>query len=289
MTSARPIVQHQGPACSCNIDGLCVGWLSCSAYAMAMGIDKSSLGIHTPSGCTVRRYTGDKSGGLTLPQVAAVASNQYHLPVEVHTGSNVARPAYVLAECRKGRGFLLQGNTKALLGTPNQSTAGGVNHAVWVNEIRANGDALVFDPAADGRKRGYFVDTSPSWWPWKRVEAFAAALRPWGDGDPRTLGAGWMYVGLMSDTEPHVLLRFGARRTRPFPDRTRAHGPAHVHSSPTTGKASVVGSLTDGDLYIAYQVTTKGESFEGSRTWYGDVNGKRWVNSRRLSHEGGST
>lgn len=300
MATFRPQVQHQGPACSCKINDRCFGWLSCTCYAGAMGIDKSSLGKHRPSGCTVRRYTGDRTGGTMVRQVADVALKQYGIKVDVHAGGNVLRARDGAAALRAGRGILLQGGTGALVGTKYQSTAGQVNHAVWVNEIVGDGttpdDALVYDPAADGRKRSYRVDESPSWWPWALVLKFASWLEPAGEGTGK-LGPGWWYCGVFPDTEPHVILKYGGKKTSPFPDRTRAQcastSRVNVRSSPTNPKPpaseNIVGHLRNDEIFVAYQVTDTGESFRGSRRWYGSQNGNQWVHAARLSHEGGTT
>jgi len=279
---SRPRYQAQNPALSHDP----LGWLSCTAYSMAMGIDRSSLGAKRPSGRDVRAGTGDKTGGLTLPQVAHVAEAQYGVPVELHTGSRAATPAYALAQLRAGRGMVLQGNAGALLHTDFRSTAGSVNHAVYVNELRANLDALVYDPAADGRRAG--IDQGPSWWPWETVLRFAAALRPWGNDDPRVVGATRLYAGFLPDTEPHVHLRYGAKRSDPFPDRCRIayKDPRRmivVRAKPSH-TARIVDRVAVGSLWVAWQ-TVKAEG----RTWYGSHDGDEWIASTRLSHAGGST
>jgi hypothetical protein len=238
----------------------------------------------------VRIGTGDKSGGLTLPQVARVADTEYGVHVEVHVGSSTATPAYAIAQLRAGRGFVLQGNTGALLSTPYRSTTGRVNHAVWVNEVRADGDALVYDPAADGRRAG--IDQGPTWWPWPTVLKFAAALRPWGDSDPRILGPNRLYAGFTPDTEPHVHLRSGARRTSPFPDRCRAWNAnpkrrINVRSRPDI-KAPIVDLLAVGELFVAYQ-TMQGGVVDGDRTWLGNHDGNGWVHRSGLRQIGGTS
>lgn len=277
---ARPRYQAQNPA----ISHYSLGWLSCTAYAMAMAIDKATLGKQHPSGADVRKLTGDTVGGLTLPQVARVAVNEYDTPCEVHVGSSAATPPYLLAQLRAGRGVVVQGNTSALLNTPYRSTGGPVNHAVYANEVRATTagvQVLVYDPAADGRWS--YVDQGPTWWPWTRLLAFAAALRPWGDSDPRTLGSGRIYSGFMHDTEPHVHLRYGGVRTAKFPDRTRANCAAgrvvNVRATPSLTSA-IVDHLRDGELFTAYQHV-------GTR--FGNHDGNRWVSTSDLIHEGGAT
>jgi hypothetical protein len=283
---ARPRFQPQNPA----ISGYKLGWLSCTAYACAMGIDKATLGKKRPSGKDVRIQTGDTTGGLTLPQVARVADTEYGVKVEVHVGGSTATPSYAISQLKAGRGMLLQGNTKALLGTTYRSTTGAVNHAVYVNEVRADGDALVYDPAADARRAG--IDQGPTWWPWAVVLRFAAALRPWGDTDPRVLGPGRMYAGFYPDTEPHVHLRSGARRTDPFPDRCRAWNAnprrrINVRSGPSV-TSPIIDTLAVGELFTAYQIV-QGGVVDGDRTWYGNHDGNGWVHRSGLRSIGGTS
>lgn len=293
---SRPKYQQQGPASRCIINGRYFGWLNCTPTSVAMGIDKSTLGKKRPSGCSVREATGDTAGGTTLPQCAAVAIAQ-GVKVSVYTGSNVAAPKFIATQLQAGRGVALQGNTSALLGTTFRSTGTGVNHAVWVNETRGGvlglpKEALVYDPAADGRVAGWgTADQGPSWWPWSRVLAFAASLRPWGDNDSRLLGAGKMYAGVFPDTEPHAHYKYGGYRpTSPIhqPDRTRILGDnTNVHSTPSSS-STTIRKLNTGDLWEGWQYA-KGSEFRGSTLWLGNHDGTAWVHSKRLSYVGGTT
>ncbi len=192
--------QGQGPADNCQLDGKNLGWLSCTAYSAAMGIDWASYGAFTPSGCTVRRRTGDTLGGLTLAQVEPVIS-EYGIPTERRTSWRAATPALIADRLGDGQGLEAQGNAGVLIGTPYQSTAGWVNHAVWVQPPgygwrRVAGlwrpDFVdVFDPAADGRAD---FAQGPQRWPWQTLMRFCAALRPNGDSDPDTIGPGKAWV-----------------------------------------------------------------------------------------------
>lgn len=285
---ARPKkLSAQNPA----ISGCKLGWLSCTCFAAEMGIEKSTLGAKDPTGCAIRTATGDTVGGTTLTQIATVAKNKYGVAVDVRSGSNFATPAQLGTALRDGRGFVLQGNTKALIGTAFRSTATAINHAVWVNEGRGwSGtvpsyptEVLVYDPAADGRRAGWGTAAAgPDWWPWDVMLRFAAALRPWGDKDPRVLGPGKAYAGLFPDTEPHVHLRLAGVRTAPMPlglvvDPPGTATSINERSGPTTA-ASVVRTLPTGTRFTAYQQAT-GQSIGGSDLWYGDHNGTLWVHS----------
>jgi hypothetical protein len=264
-----------------------------------MGTSRSTLNAKNPTGCGIRIETGDTSGGTTIPQVAAVVEREFGINVEVRVGSNVASPIYVAAKLYQGHGALVQGNAGALLsaraldGTRLRSTGGYVNHAVWANEGRGwhkdsaghmiPTEVLVYDPAADGRTAGWGkAATSPDWWPWKVFLAFLAALRPWGDNDSRTLGPGKAYCAIFPDTEPHVHLRFGGRRTSPFPRRMHATGsPTNVRLEPNNNKPPAK-TLPKGAPWDAYQETTGGQLVNGSTLWYGDHNGVRWIHSSRV-------
>lgn len=300
MGTFRPDILYQNPAINpCRIDGREFGWLDCTPNSIAMLVARSTVGQRTPSGCSIRRATGDRSGGTTLNECVLAAKKLYPdddrvQAMTTRVGARVIAPSAAAHELKRGRGMAVQGDAGALVGGDHQSTNGPVAHCVYVNEGRGwDGDipeeVLVYDPAADGRRD---MDEGPSWWKWTELLRFAAALRPNGPGTP-VLGPGKFYAAFGPDTEPHVILRYGGRKTSPFPDRTRAVAAkgrrVNVHSSPDTSSSTVVDTLASGELFVAYQVTTSGVEFRGSRRWYGDQDGRRWVHAARLSHEGGST
>ncbi len=310
--SSRPVFQKQGPETNCVLQGHRLGWKSCTAYAMAMGIDVATGGAVRPSGCKVRSLTGDVENGLTLSQVAEVAQAHYDVRVAVRTGRNAIAPAVAARLVRSGRGFVLQGNTGAL---PKDLQSGGpaaVNHAVWVNDVRGGTPdhpeaATVYDPAADGRRPG--IRKGAVAWPWDTVLAFAAALRL--DDHGRRLGPGRIYAGFIArrpadgDTPDAVpaptpkladglVLRFGASRTTPFPDRTLADPPAgrkvNVRRRPDRLlPGDIVDLLPARSLFLAFQRTTAGAmpAGSGSRVWYGNRNGTEWIHESGLRGEGG--
>jgi hypothetical protein len=270
-----------------------------------MGIDRSTLNRHRPNACSVRDDISprDTSGGTNLNQNARVAGLYYNVHVEVHVGSNYSTPTRIASQLYTGRGLAAQGDAGALIGTHYRSTGGHVNHCVWVNEGRGwrknsagyyiPSEVLVYDPAADGRRAAWgTAATSPDWWPWSRLCSFMAHLHPWGDDDPRVLGSGRGYVGFFPDTEPHVHLRYHGARTRPFPDRVRGNAPVgqrtRIRSAPSTS-APVVSTLARGALWVAYQRTVEGTLLAGSRHWYGNHNGDRWIHTSGLAHQAGWT
>ena len=62
MPSLRPVYQFQGPKSHCVIDNLKLGWVSCTAYSMAMLIDGATGGEHQPAAAG--------SGGWSCPRMS---------------------------------------------------------------------------------------------------------------------------------------------------------------------------------------------------------------------------
>ena len=315
---ARPKFQKQGPRTNCVLDGRPLGFKSCTAYAMAMGIDAYTGDDDPPSGCAVRKHTNDTDEGLSLSQVAEVAQRHYGVRVTVRTGRNAISPASAAKQCRKGRGFVLQGNTAALTGALRVTTS-GANHAVWVNEVHGEGpdgaplEALVYDPMADGR-RGR--PKGKQLWPWATVLAFAAGLtfktvdKNGNVVKVTRLGPGRFYAGFVPkrrvepDTGQPILVKATvdvklfkhAKRTSPFPDRVRANPPSghrvNIRSRPDRmDPGDVIDRVPDGALFIAYQLVKDGARPPGShsRTWYGNRTGTEWIHESGLRRIGGST
>lgn len=226
MSTKRPRMQHQGPADNCVIRGHELGWLSCTPYAMAMQADAVSFGHWRPDGCGLREQTGDVAGGMMLSQISPIFRAEGY-PLELHVGANVCRPDYAARRLTVGRGFTLQGNTGALLGTRYKDTDGAINHAVYVHEaLGGTSDepefALVYDPAADGRRPD--ISEGPTLWPWQTVLNFAARLHPNGESDPHVLGAGKFYCAISptppllpdTDTEWHLGIKKGTKSIRTY-------------------------------------------------------------------------
>jgi hypothetical protein len=291
----RPAFQHQGPKGNCVIAEKKLGWLSCTAYAMAMLIDAATDGAHRPKGCHVRRLVRprDVVKGLTLSQVAEVAEGTFRVPIAVRTGSNAITVESALKRVRGGRGFVLQGNN---LGWGK----GDVNHAIYVHAVRDGTaarpkEALVFDPQRQHER----------WIAWAKVLGFAEALR---FDNGRTLGPDLFYAGFApkpmtpaerasrgaTAVDDGVELVFGARRL-PRPDRTRANPAAgrlvNVRSTPRSlSRSTVVETLGDGALFVAYQ-KTRGVRPPGaaSSTWFGNRDGTWWIHVSGLRRIGGAT
>lgn len=80
---------------------------------------------------------------------------------------------------------------------------------------------------------------------------------------------------------PTVTLRYGARKlARPVSRRIRvpAGRKANVRTAPRT-TAKIVVRLANGQRFTCYQVTDKGQALAGSRRWYGNRSGTRWLHT----------
>lgn len=289
----------EGPNNACIIAGKALGWTICTSLGFAHGLNKCTYGRIDLDGCDIRRRTGDTVGGTTIEQNAKVAES-LGVHVAVRTGTRVLTYERLATYLQSGRGCGVAGNAGVLVHGGQgkwRSTAGKVNHHIYINHVRGGTDghpaeAFVYDPAANGRTTAWGkAAQGPSWWPWALVQAFCAALQPWGDNDPRLLGVNRVYTAIFPDTEPHVHLRFGGKRTPTFPDRQRANFPlVALHNRLTTGKTSTVRSVRNGTLLIAFQeatATTAAGEYMGSRLWYGDHDGVLWWHSKRVRHAGG--
>lgn len=78
-----------------------------------------------------------------------------------------------------------------------------------------------------------------------------------------------------------VVLRYGGVRLDPPQILTiavPAGRRANIRERPTT-TSRLTGMLVNGTKWTAYQVTRTGQELAGSRTWYGDISGTRWLHS----------
>lgn len=282
--------QPQNPAKS----GCTAGWRCCTPFSFAMAGSQGSRHSVELTGCDVFRSTGDTAGGIRLSQCVPIMTKR-GVHVDTYTGDI---STYGLAvNLQAGRGAVAQGNTKPLLSTTHRATAGAINHAVFFAGV--HGGTLghpatvdVYDPAADGRHAGWGVAAQgPQSWPWSLALAFMAALRPWGDTDPRTLGPGRAYCALFPDTEPHYHSHHGGFPTNPLPDTLRGRKGASLLARrirPGPGpQYKPMGTLRVGQTFTAYQ-WMNGPFIDGRQRWYGSHDGDQWVAAAGITGEGGS-
>ena len=270
-----------------QLDGSRYAGLNCTCAAAAMAVDRHTIGRIQTTGAYVRALTGDTSGGTTLAQVDAALNRRWGVDLDVEYGLAFAT---FIDRLKAGQGAILQGWEAVTRGTKWQAseTFGG-NHAWFVNQYNSERGLLVYDPLADGRRSG--IAKSPFWIPMAVVREWAGKLDISDPAEPyRALGLGRVYAAFTKDTEPHVHLRYGGRRTTPFPDHVVSNGSAgYVRSAPRTDAEYKIRRLKQGETLTMYQVTDSGDSFNGSRRWYGGHDGTSWVHASRLNGKGGSS
>jgi len=246
-----------------------------------MALDRHTLGSKRTTGSHVRYLTGDTSGGTNLAQVNAALQKGWNVSLDLEYGLDFDT---FMARIKSGRGAILQGSCLATKGTTYQESESFTgNHSWFVNSHNDDG-FLVYLPLGDARRAG--ITDSPRRIPKSIVYKFAGLLEV---TSGHRLGMGRVYAGFTRDTEPHVILRYGGRKTNPFPDRVRASGGGNLRSAPRLANQYELRDLVEGELFTMYQVTDEGDSYKGSRRWYGNQNGTRWVHTARLDHQGGST
>jgi hypothetical protein len=121
------------------------GGFSCTAYAMAMAVDKSTYGGSRVTGRQIRALsTASAYVGLTLPQAIAAASRLY-VPVTNESGSGTW--VDLLNALKHGRGVVLQGDYDQIPDNYSGQPTFDGNHAVYIDYIHSTGLYMyVMDP-----------------------------------------------------------------------------------------------------------------------------------------------
>jgi hypothetical protein len=287
-----------------QLDGSTFAGTNCLMASTAMAIIRDRRGVNPPGTAQwyptpryLRYLSGDRSGGTNLAQASLLAQRYYGVSLQV-------RYRYSWTDFRnrlkEGRGVILQGQYDAWSRTKWDGSGtfrGG--HGVYVNEVRYNKtysryEYLVYDPLWDGRRSG--ILKGPQWMPEYYLKKFAGALIVAG----RRIGLGLTYCAYTRDTESAsafatvggttttttttqtVKLRTDFKATAHTATYYSRYEGARVRTSPRAG-ASVAYLLPKNYFFKARQKTTIGDSISGSRTWYGDWSGTRWVVSGNLS------
>ena len=267
-----------------------LGGVNCNPTAGAILVDLTSCGGRKTTGAAVRELTKDMVGGTILSVVASALRRGYGVDLDIDTGSFDR----VVRALRAGRGVSLCGSSAATRRTRYQAseTFDG-NHQWALTDIRtvAGGrvEILVFDPLADGRRRG--IATSPMWVPAGIVREFAGKLdlrsrserdakrprRPLGDGRATYGLTDVVACGSAAKVVPRVRLRTGASLVNGQAGRERAvRVPvARMREGPTT-TSDICGRKRAGDTFRAFQ-GIKGQRVAGQRLWFGDRTGARWM------------
>jgi hypothetical protein len=118
------------------------GGYSCTAYSVAMAVDRATYGGSRITGRQIRALSGVAPyTGMTLPQVTR-ATTKLAVPLVRATGTWAA----VMAALRANRGVVLQGDydqiPDALSGQPSFNGY----HAVYIDRLSSTGKLYMMDP-----------------------------------------------------------------------------------------------------------------------------------------------
>jgi hypothetical protein len=119
------------------------------------------------------RITPSSCGNTTLTQLDSAAQALYTTNMAVRYGVpwDTFRSHII-----SGRGAIVQINYAVIAPTKYDASPGFTGrHAIYVNERRStDGAYLVYDPLADGRRKG--IPKGPQWWPGSLLRRAAEAF-----------------------------------------------------------------------------------------------------------------
>ena len=121
------------------------GGYSCTAYAMAMAVDKATYGGSRVTGRQIRALSGAYPYiGLTLPQAISGASS---LHVSIVNESGFGTWADIITALKHGRGVVLQGDYDQVPAAYSGQLSFKGNHAVYLDYLHSGGEFVyVLDP-----------------------------------------------------------------------------------------------------------------------------------------------
>jgi hypothetical protein len=170
-----------------------LGGLNCTAYSGAMAAEYHTCGLKRPLGRTVRRMTGDTSGGTTLPQIDYALNRGWGINLDTRIGSSKLTWSQFVSHINSGKGAILQGHYSAIHGTRFQGDLNFTgNHAIFVPPA-----FRVMDPLCDGRKPGIYKYHSERY-PLEMLKRFAGRLLLV-TSTGRRLGYGYVWASLTRD------------------------------------------------------------------------------------------
>ena len=271
MTFYRPALVRQA-------DGSALQWYNCTMASAATALDRHNQGAKLSTGAKMRAYQDNQYGGTTLVDAQTAWSRGYGESLENHFGISWAT---LIAALRYGRGAIIQG-WYAYFGSYASQLNRGFNHAVYCNEVSADGlSLLILDPLA----------SAPKWVPTSVIQQFCGHLQL---GNGAELGVGLVYAGFTRATPDHgtptppppppapsVTLRYGGVALVPV-HQYKTIVQANQRRSPYVRTENIIKTVPVGTAFTAYQKTTTGTLVGASSTWYGNQAGTIWYHSTVL-------
>jgi hypothetical protein len=285
--------QAQNP----HISGDPFGWYACGPFSLAMGLEFATGGAIASTGHIVRERTNDSQprDGTNLDQLATAAAS-FGVGLEVRRRMDFDD---LLGRLEGGHAVVVGLSYGPLRDRPESGDRKftGNHYLLVLPGLR------VYDPLCDGRRADIFKG------PYTIGEGLlaTAAAQMVVDLQGHTVGAGRAYAGVLPRPQPPA----GGGVPAPPPDGgpvdgaavvarpvTFRHGGgphargdyvsavdvANIRADPhvTHGGLpahNVVGHLLRGQSFHCSQTTDIGQPVGGSRRWFGDRTGGRWVHS----------
>jgi hypothetical protein len=187
----RPRFRKQGDGSRCQ-------WSNCGPASQATASDRHRRGVDPknhhgwpPTPPEIRNRIGGPCGGTSLEENDAAATHLYETNMWVRYGVPWDTFRSLI---QSGRGAHLQISYAVIAPTRFDGSPGFTGlHSIYVNERRSSDGAyLVYDPLADGRRKG--IPQGPQWWPASLLKQAALAV----PGN----AAGTVNASFTRDTEP---------------------------------------------------------------------------------------
>lgn len=134
-----------------------LGWntshdlLNCTMATASIALDRHTLGRKRSTPPAMRAFSGDTSGGTSIYDAAAAWRKGYGETLDL--APNISWDAFK-AKVKSGRGALVAGDCHWLNGKQNCPGGLNENHSIYVNEVRSDGQFLIYDPSQRQEEAG---------------------------------------------------------------------------------------------------------------------------------------
>lgn len=257
-----------------QLDGSRDAGRNCTMASGSMALYRHSNGRLKVSPQRLRDVTGDHVGGTNLDQLrSAFVKLGYGAGWSPVYRGLAIRTFYAML--RSGRAAVVQGSSRATYGTKWRASFTFRGNHSWYVLRGKDWDSLgrpaylrIADPLRDGRQAG--IGSGFFWLPRSYFEKFLAYL----DFGYETLGFGKAYALFTRDTNPHV-----HRTVSGIIYVRRRFALRSGHTIRRRPGGEIIRRTLDTDVLDVWGYIENGPSFKGSRRWYCDHSGTRWVHS----------
>ena len=133
---------------------------NCTMASACIALDRHTMGVETSTPPHMRSLQDDQTGGTDLNDAAVAWVRGWSEYLDVHYGDSWST---FVSMVNSGRGAILQGQYSRIANQYSAQPSFDGSHAMYVNEFKADGYALVYDPLA----------TAPKWMPADMLQDYA--------------------------------------------------------------------------------------------------------------------